>query len=263
VSVDIAGCASLVTGGASGIGRATAELLASRGAHVGVLDVDAVQGEEVAESIGGLFIRTDVGDPVQMQRAVDTCVATFGGLDISVLNAGIGLHERGIDRLTDEEYRRIMRVNVDGVVFGLRASIDAMQRRRGGSVVVTASLAGLVAHGREPLYAATKHFAIGLVRGVARQLEGQRPAIQVNCICPGGVDTAIVGTRARAAFAKAGFPLMPPREIAESACHIITAGGTGQAWICQYGRDPLPYEFRGVPGPRGDVPLPPEISFAV
>src|SRR5437763_15928115 len=133
---------ALVTGAASGIGRATAERLAEEGARVGVVDLTDDAGRAVAESVGGVFHRADVGEPSDVDAAFATVERELGGVDIAFLNAGIAIGHPQIETLPDDLYRLIMRVNVDGVVYGARAAVRAMERRGGGgAIVATSSLA--------------------------------------------------------------------------------------------------------------------------
>ena len=165
---------ALVTGGASGIGAGTARRLAERGDHVMVADVDESGGRAVADSIGGTFVGLDVGDPAAWSAVADE----HGPFDVAVLNAGVstgeGLAEGELPvvGLRDDAYRRIMSINVDGVVFGTRAVLPAMLERGAGDVVVTASLAGLVPIASDPVYGLTKHAVVGFVRSMAMALEG-------------------------------------------------------------------------------------------
>ena len=154
--------------------------------------------------------------------------------------------ESDIDDVSDDAYRRIMRVNVDGVVFGLRALVPVIERG-GGDVVVTASLAGLTPMASDPIYAATKHFLVGFVRSVAPALDAR--GVRVNAVCPGIVDTPLIGD-GKARLEAAGFPLLQPQDVAEAVARALASGETGQAWVVQPGRDPEPYRFGGVPGPR-------------
>src|SRR5262249_22678569 len=144
---------ALVTGGGSGIGRAIAQRLAADGADVLVVDVDEIAAQRTARAVDGRAVAADVGDPAEWARLADT----IPRLDVACLNAGVVTGQADLDDLTDEAYRRIMRVNVDGVVLGLRALIPLLERSE-GDAVVTASLAGLTSMASDPVYSATKHF---------------------------------------------------------------------------------------------------------
>lgn len=241
------GKVALVTGGASGIGAATARRFAGEGARVCVADLSE-EGKAVAEEIGGVFVRGDVGDPEFNAEMVEACVTGLSEPDVAHLNAGVTCGQTDIALLSDDEYRRIMRVNVDGVVFGLRAVVPAMERGGGGSIVVTASLAGLIGFAVDPLYTLSKHAVVGLVRSLPEHLGPK--GITVNCVNPGIVATPLLGDEAIQMFDAAGFPLLQPDDIADAVMRIIASGGTGQCWPVQPGREPEPYEFRQVPGPR-------------
>jgi NAD(P)-dependent dehydrogenase (short-subunit alcohol dehydrogenase family) len=214
---------ALVTGGASGIGRAIVERLEARGAAVRVLDLQ-----------NGF----DVSDPSAWE--------SVEGVDLACLNAGVVTGERDLREVSDDQYRRIVGTNVDGVVFGVRRL--ARVQEPGSAIVVTASLAGLTPVESDPIYGGTKHFLIGFVRSVAPQLEAR--GIRISAVCPGVVDTPILGEEGRARLRTSGFPLLRPEDVAEAVVAAIESGGTGEAWVCQPGRDPEPYQFRGVPGPR-------------
>ena len=245
---------ALVTGGGSGIGRAIVERLARDGAEVVVVDVDEVAAQREARAVGGRSAAADVADPAEWDRLV----GTLPPLDIACLNAGVVTGERDVDDLSDEAYRRIMGVNVDGVVFGLRALLPALERAGGGDVIVTASLAGLTPVAQDPIYAGTKHFLIGFVRSAAPQLEER--GVRINAVCPGIVDTPILGGEGRARLEAAGFPLLQPEDVADAVALALASGETGQAWVVQPGRQPEPYRFAGVPGPRaagGEGVIPP------
>ena len=250
--MDLAGCVALVTGGASGIGRATALRLAAEGMRVCVVDRDGDAAAAVVEQIGGIAIVGDASLAADVDAAFARCRVELGGVDLAFLNAGIAIGRSDIGALDDDEYRRILGVNVDGVVFGARAAIRAMRDNgRGGVIVATASLAGIVPFPPDPVYALTKHAVVGFVRSLAPTVAGD--GIQVHAICPGLTDTRILGDDTKAMLRDAGFPLMVPEQIAQA---VVTAAGglepSGTCWVCQPGRPPLPYEFRDVPGPRTD-----------
>ena len=152
-----AGKVALVTGGASGIGAATGRALAERGASVAVLDIDESNGVAVAHEVGGIFIACDVSNAEHWEAATRHIVDKCGGLDFVHLNAGIAtrppaasLRDDIFDWIERGGYRRIMGVNIDGVVLGLRAVVPMLERRGGGSIVATASVAGLIAFPPDP-----------------------------------------------------------------------------------------------------------------
>jgi NAD(P)-dependent dehydrogenase (short-subunit alcohol dehydrogenase family) len=235
------GKVAIITGGSSGIGRATTELFLQEGAEVLVVDLHEPPDASA-------FVAADVGDPAAWAGVVDTAQSQLGGVDIAYLNAGVTTGESDITKLTDEQYRRIMRPNLDGVVFGARAVVPAIERRGGGAVVATASLAGLIAFPPDPVYTATKHAVVGLVRALAPQLEAK--GITINAICPGIVRTPLVGEEIANNLEAAGFPLIEPADIAAAVLMAATGKETGQAYACQPGREPTAFRFANVPGPR-------------
>ncbi|MCJ7672019.1 MAG: SDR family oxidoreductase [Acidimicrobiia bacterium] len=248
--MELAGKVGLVTGGASGIGRATVERLVAEGMQVCTVDLDADGAAAVAEEFGGTSFAADVGESSEVDAAFAHCVETLGGVDLAFLNAGIAIGVADLDALTDDVYRRIMRVNVDGVVYGLRAAIRAMGTD-GGAIVATASLAGIIPFPPDPIYDLTKHAVVGLIRSIAPTLSAQ--GITANCVNPGMTDTNILSDSAKQLFAEAQFPLMPASQIAAAVVHAATCGETGRCFVCQPGRDPIAYGFRDVPGPRTET----------
>jgi NAD(P)-dependent dehydrogenase (short-subunit alcohol dehydrogenase family) len=246
--VDVRGKVALVTGGASGIGLATVERLSEEGAKVFVVDLDDSGAHAAAGAFDGVAHPADVGDPDQVDAMFERCARELGGVDIAFLNAGIAIGVSDLTQLDGATYRRIMRVNVDGVVYGLRAAIRSMQQRGEGAIVATASLAGIVPFPPDPVYDASKHAVVGLIRSVAPTLEPM--GITANCVNPGMTDTNILSDEAKAMFADMDFPLMPARQIADAVLEAITSGVTGACFVCQPGREAVPYEFRNVPGPR-------------
>lgn len=241
------GRVALVTGGASGIGKATVARFTEEGARVCVVDFDAEGGRAVADATGNMFVAADAGDPAQVDEAFAACEREFGGVDVAYLNAGIAIGQADITALSDDEYRRIMRVNVDGVVFGTRAAVRAMTRRGGGAIVATSSLAGIIPFPLDPVYDLTKHAVVGFVRSIAPTLAGSN--ITANTVNPGMTDTNILSDEQRKLLDSVDFPLIPPVQIADAVLEIVTTGRTGECWVCQPGRDPMPYRFHDVPGP--------------
>jgi NAD(P)-dependent dehydrogenase (short-subunit alcohol dehydrogenase family) len=168
---------------------------------------------------------------------------SLAAYDVLFLNAGVTTATGGdVLELTDDAYRQAVGVNVDGVVYGVRAAGRSGMK---GAIVVTASLAGLMEVEGDPVYALTKHALVGFVRSVAPQLE--RRGIRINAVCPGLVDTPMVD--AMRPFL-GDFPLIPPADVAEAAMRAIRGGRCGEAWIVQPGIPGERYRFRGVPGPR-------------
>ena len=237
------GAIALVTGGGSGIGEAIARRLAGEGTEVVVVDIDDERAARVAASLGGRAVAADVSDASDW----DTIAGGLERLEIACLNAGVTTGTSSIVDLTAEQYRRIVGVNADGVVFGVRALVPLLEAS-GGQVVVTASLAGLVPMESDPIYAATKHFLVGFVRSVAPQLAER--GIRINAVCPGIADTPLLGEADRARLEATGFPLLSPDDVAEAVMCAVRAEDTGQAWVCQPGREPVLFRFPNVPGPR-------------
>jgi len=239
------GKVALVTGGASGIGLASAELFAAEGAHVVVVDMNADAGQAAAASTGGMFIEADVGSSSDWKEIVAELEAEHAGVDVAFLNAGVPTAELDVTQLTDEQYHRVMRTNIDGILFGIRALVPVIERGRGGAVIATSSLAGLLPF-IDPIYTLTKHAIVGLVRALADPLAAK--SITINAICPSVVDTPALGDTNF--WREAGFTLMPPRQIAEAVLQCALGSESGQAYVCQPGREPVPYRFARVPGPR-------------
>jgi NAD(P)-dependent dehydrogenase (short-subunit alcohol dehydrogenase family) len=240
-----AGKVVLITGGASGIGQATALGFAAQGARVAVVDRDDTNGPLVADKVDGLFVQTDVTDADQVQAAVDQTLERFNRLDVAYLNAGVTTGEADLTQVSLEAYRRILSINVDGVFFGLRAVVPAMSE--GGAILATASLAGISDYGGDPIYSLTKHAVVGLIRSSAEQLKDK--GITVNAVCPGFTETPMIGEYVES-FRAANFPLLSPDDVAAAVMEVAASEHTGQVFVCQPGREIEPYRFRGIPGPR-------------
>jgi NAD(P)-dependent dehydrogenase (short-subunit alcohol dehydrogenase family) len=254
------GPVALVTGGAGGIGAAVCDALAARGCRLVVADLDETAAAAVADRVGGVAVRADVTDAGASRAAVRRAVDEYGRLDLVALNAGVSSGHTGAAPLDPVAYRRILGVNVDGVVFGVDAALPALTAAGGGSIVATASLAGLVPMPTDPLYTLTKTAVVAYVRALAEPLA--TAGIRINALCPGFTDTAILGA-AREAFVSAGFPLLTPADVAAAFLAVLDGGGTGEAWFVQPGRPAAPYRFHGVPGPvmaGGGTMAPPELA---
>ena len=226
---NLEGKVALVTGAASGIGAAVAQQLAEAGAKVALCDVSEAAGTELAAQLGGEFIRCDVSSYDNFSDAVATCIDILGVPDYAHLNAGVmtvGADEPflPIEDVSLAQFQRIMGVNFNGVFNGLKALIGHM-REKGGGITATASIAGLGPLPFDPLYGATKHAVIGLVRAVAAANEGT--GLRINCICPGGVDTAIIPD----ALKEDGFGGMPPTVMAAEVVDLLTEAANGEVRV--------------------------------
>jgi NAD(P)-dependent dehydrogenase (short-subunit alcohol dehydrogenase family) len=189
-SASFEGRAVIVTGGAKGIGRATAEQFAMAGAMVAVVDRDRETAESVAGTIGarGVALAADVADPRAVDRAVAAAVDAFGRIDVLVNNAGIHF-ARAIDEYTTEEIDLILSVNLKGALHFIRAALPQLRRAR-GTIVSVSSMTGLVGQDRGAMYVATKGALISLTKALALELAVD--GIRVNCVCPAGVDTPLM-----------------------------------------------------------------------
>lgn len=192
---DLEGRVALVTGGGSGIGRATVELLARRGARVLVADLDEAGGTATAEAVAGAggearFVRTDVADPAQIGAMVAAAVETFGALHLAVNNAGMpGTYAPLTDQRL-EDWERTLAVNLTGVFLSMQAELPHLLAAGGGAIVNTASAAGLMGFANLPAYVASKHGVVGLTKSVA--LEYASRGVRVNAVCPGSVRTRML-----------------------------------------------------------------------
>ena len=243
----LSGKVAVVTGGGSGIGLATAARLAAAGASVAIVDLDGESAERAAAPLGGIGLQADVGRSGAWPAIVDAVTSRFGGIDMAHLNAGIVTGEADITKVTDEIYRRAVGVNVDGVVFGVRALVPAMAARGGGAIVATASLAGLIGFSPDPIYCLTKHAVVGLVRSLGPQLGELH--ITINAVCPSIVDTPLIDDM-REVLEGSGFPLIDVEAVSEAVVERLSGEETGQAMVIQAGREALAFRFARPPGPR-------------
>ncbi|MGH2970562.1 MAG: SDR family NAD(P)-dependent oxidoreductase [Gaiellaceae bacterium] len=208
---------ALVTGGRGGIGSAI---------------VAAYDGDAVALDLPEF----DVG-------SVEAWASLEGEFEAAFLNAGIGIAYPDVAELPDGEIDRIVRANFLGVVYGARECAKRLMPN-GGSIVCTASLAGLTGMPFDPMYTATKHAVVGFVRGAAEGLRAR--GIRINALCPGFTDTPIVEDELRGVL---HVPLIEPSFVADAAMTVLNDAESGRAWIVQPNRVE-PFRFPGIPGPR-------------
>ena len=238
----LAGKRAIVTGGASGIGYATAQALVAAGALPILLDIDVAAGEQAARSLGVPFIPIDVADPSSWIDVVARLDGEYGGLDIAFLNAGVRGGSRLIQELSPDQLTRALGVNLAGVTFGVRYCFELLARR-GGAIVVTASIAGLRASMADPVYGMTKHGVIGLMRSLAPQLAERN--ISINAVCPTVTDTPMVRSNADVVrqYETESLPMLEPADVAYAVVSLLSSGGTGQAVVCRVGHVPAPWTF--------------------
>ncbi len=195
----ITGKRALITGGASGIGRAIARLFSSEGAAVAIVDSDRTGGEGAAAELQGagcrsLFLAGDVSCDGDCDRAVSGTVEAFGGLDLLVNNAGI-IRRASVTELSTEDWDRTMAVNLSSVFFMSRRAIPELLKAGGGAIVNIASGWGLVGGARAAAYCASKGGVVQLTRAMA--IDHGPDGIRVNCVCPGDTETGMLLEEAR------------------------------------------------------------------
>ncbi|MFZ4585988.1 MAG: SDR family NAD(P)-dependent oxidoreductase [Acidimicrobiia bacterium] len=237
---------AVITGGASGIGFAYAQRVTASGGHVALLDVDTGRGAEAAAALNAPFIACDVRDRTAVDAAFADAVHQLDGLDIAFVNAGVAANASEPEDFTTDAWDRIRGINLDGVIWGITAAVDHMPN--GGTIIATASLAGLVAFAPDPMYTATKHAVVGFVRSLGPTLASRK--ITLAALCPGFARTPLVTDAIGDAADQLGVPLLDAADVAATVEEMVEHAEPGSCWIMQPGRTAAPYEFRGVPGPR-------------
>jgi 3-oxoacyl-[acyl-carrier protein] reductase len=232
LSRSITGKVALVTGAASGIGRATARLFVDEGARVAMADVNAQQLEQCIKEIrdAGHEVQgfpCDVSDPVSCKKLIEDVVAVYGGLDILVNNAGVSGHCGATTPEAEFEttWQRAMAVNLTAHARLIRAALPHLQAGGAGRVVNIASSEAIVATGGIVAYTAGKHGVVGLTKSFAVELGST--GVTVNCVCPGPVDTAMtshISAEARQIYVRRRVPLRrygDPEEIAHGILSLV------------------------------------------
>lgn len=236
----------LVTGGASGIGAAIARHWATMGSDVLITDVADELGTKIAKEIGASYQHLDVTSDSEWAELV----AKQQPFNTVFLNAGIAtpghffgnLEKSAEQKFSVDAYRRVISINVDGVVFGVAHIADVMAAHGGGDIVVTASMAGLYPIEADPIYGLSKHAVLGFVKSMAPTL--MTKGVCLSAICPFFVDTPLVDAEAQALIRETGFDILTVDHVVEGAQMAVAERAPGAQWII----------FPGLPVTRAPEP---------
>jgi NAD(P)-dependent dehydrogenase (short-subunit alcohol dehydrogenase family) len=253
MSIDLQGRRAVVTGAASGFGKAISLKLLNSGASVVATDVDDDGLTQLGDEAASDSLRThrlDVGDA----QAWNALVSDHGPFDLAVLNAGVATHHirpegalpvLGLDA---ERYRTVLSANIDGVVFGTQAVLDHMTTTGFGDIIVTASVAGLVPIAPDPVYGLTKHAVVGFVRSLAAALDQHVEPLDVHisAICPGFADTAILTDESKTNLQSLGVELLTADRVADTMIRAIEARKNGAQWVVWGGYEDEEYEWNQI-----------------
>jgi NAD(P)-dependent dehydrogenase (short-subunit alcohol dehydrogenase family) len=234
---DYEGRVALITGGASGMGAATAERLAALGARVVVADIQREKGAAVVAGLGAghEFVELDVSSQQRWKEVLADVVARFGGIDILFLNAGVLVRPPTVPILDDPlpwitaaTFSKVVAVNLAGVVNGVIEALPYLRERPGSTVLITSSGAGTEPYVPDPLYAMTKHGLIGFGRSIAPSLE--KLGITINVLCPMHIRTGLTPPDLQN---NPDYNPAPPAFIATAVVEILEAGTTGEVWVAR------------------------------
>ncbi len=225
----------VISGAASGIGRATAAMFARDGARVVIADVNVAGGQETVAQIvkaGGeaTFVQTDVRSTAQVQALMEQAIAAYGRIDVLHNNAAVVRYTKSIDEATEEDWRWVLDVNLTSYFVACKAAAPIMRKQGSGAIVNMASVAALQPSAPYLAYSAAKHGVAGLTRGLAAML--QADGIRVNAICPVGVDTPMLANNSPdIGLLRRTTGILQPEDVARAVRYLATKDGLTGALI--------------------------------